>query len=213
MELISPAIQAYAEKATTPESSWLQRLNEDTCLHTAGAQMLSGHLQGAFLTMISRMIRPGAILEIGTFTGYSAICLAAGLREGGRLDTIDLNTELTDMCRRYFKEAGLQDSITLHTGHALDLIPGLKGRFDLVFIDADKTNYSRYYDLVFDKVPAGGFILADNLLFHGEVLEPEASLSEQARALVEFNHKVRDDERVEQVLITIRDGLLLIRKK
>ncbi|HVB04551.1 MAG TPA: O-methyltransferase [Chitinophagaceae bacterium] len=212
MELILPAVEQYAEKASSPESALLQRINRETHEKIAGSQMLSGHLQGTFLSMLSQMIRPKRILEIGTYTGYSAICLAKGLLAGGLLHTIDLNGELTGICRQYFEEAGLQDKIIPHIGNALDILPGLTGPFDLVFIDADKVNYSRYYDLIIEKVPAGGFILADNMLFHGEVLDPGPNYSEQAEALMAFSRKVQLDNRVEQILVTIRDGLLLVRK-
>lgn len=213
MELISPAAQQYAESASSPESVLLQRINRETREKEAGYQMLSGPLQGAFLRMISQMVRPRAILEIGTFTGYSAICLSAGLQQGGKLHTIDLNNELSGVCQRYFEDAGLENTIIRHTGNALDILPSLEGLFDLVFIDADKVNYSRYYDLVFDKVPAHGYILADNLFFHGEVLDPGTEPGEQAAALIAFSRKIKEDDRVEQVLVTIRDGLLLVRKK
>jgi caffeoyl-CoA O-methyltransferase len=212
MDLILPAAQEFAEIASSAESPLLQRLNRDTLDHVSGAQMLSGHLQGTFLMLISKMIRPKTILEIGTFTGYSAICMAEGLAEGGHLDTIDSNAGLLDMCNKYFREAGLQEKIRTHTGDALEILPNLKGKYDLVFIDADKSNYSRYYDLVFDKLPSGGIILADNLLFHGETLQA-SNLTEQALALISFRDKVKADKRVEQVLLTIRDGLLVVRKK
>ena len=213
MDLILPEVQAYAEKVTQAESPLLRRLNQDTLDHVPGYQMLSGALQGAVLTMISKMVHPRAILEIGTFTGYSAICLAEGLTEGGRLDTIDLNGDLAEMCARYFRDAGFQEKIRQHIGAALEILPRLKGKYDLVFIDADKVNYSRYYDLVLDKIPSGGIILADNMLFHGEIFLPEEKLTDQAKALKEFCNKVHADKRVEQVLLTIRDGLLVIRKK
>jgi predicted O-methyltransferase YrrM len=210
--LTSPEVNLYAEKMSTPESAALQNLNRETHLKIELPVMLSGHLQGAVLAMMSRMIRPMNILEIGTYTGYSAICLAQGLRDGGQLHTIDINEELADMCKRYWAEAGLTEKIRLHIGKAAEIIPDLNERFDLVFIDADKQGYSNYYDLVFDKVPSGGFIFADNVLYDGEVLLPEESRSKNAVAIDAFNQKIKDDSRVTQVLLPIRDGILMIQK-
>lgn len=210
--LIPKQINDYAEKYTTPETAALAALNRETNAKVAGAQMLSGHIQGVTLQMISLMIRPKTILEIGTFTGYSAICLAQGLQPGGLLHTIDIDEELRDMAFRYICDAGQQDRIVQHIGKAADIIPTFNDTFDLVFIDADKQNYPLYYDLVFDKVPVGGFLLADNVLYHGEVMLPEAEQSKNARYISAFNEKIKNDERVEQVLLPIRDGLLLIRK-
>lgn len=210
--LTSPEVNAYAEKMSTPETAVLQNLNRETHLKIELPVMLSGHLQGAVLGLVSRMIRPMRILEIGTYTGYSAICLAQGLREGGQLHTIDINEELADMCKRYWAEAGLSEKITLHIGKGADIIPELNEKFDLVFIDADKQGYSAYYDLVFDKVPSGGFIFADNVLYDGEVLLPEESRSKNAQAIDAFNQKIKDDPRVQQVLLPIRDGILMIQK-
>jgi len=174
--------------------------------------MLSGHLQGTLLQMLSHMIHPTNILEIGTYTGYSAICLAKGLKINGHLDTIDINEELEDMAFRYICEAGLQDRITQHIGQAADIIPGLDKTYDMVFIDADKQNYSLYYDMVFDKVPVGGYILADNVLYDGEVVMPEREQSKNGRAIHAFNEKVKNDSRVEHVLMPVRDGIMIIRK-
>jgi predicted O-methyltransferase YrrM len=213
MEIIPAAVQAYATTFTSPESETLYQLNRFTNLKVDQAHMLSGHVQGKMLTMISSMIVPDRILEIGTFTGYSAICLAAGLSSSGILYTIDINEELKDGCLQHFAAAGLKDKITLLTGKAVEIIPGLQETFDLVFIDADKINYAVYFDLVINKVRPGGYILADNVLFHGEVLIPEKERSANAKAIHAFNQKIAADERVEQVLLTIRDGLLLIRKK
>lgn len=211
--LVPQAVQDYAERFTSPESPVLSRLNRETNLKIAQPQMLSGQVQGVLLTMISRMVSPERILEIGTFTGYSAICLAQGLQPGGKLHTIDINEELADLCREYFREAGLEDRIILHNGEAREIIPSLKETFDLVFIDADKSGYSDYFDLVIDKVRPGGYILADNVLYHGEVVEEKRAQSNNARAVHSFNEKIAADPRVEQVLITVRDGLLLMRKK
>jgi caffeoyl-CoA O-methyltransferase len=212
MQLLPRVIDEYAERHTTPESPALAALNRETHLKTELPIMLSGHLQGALLQMFSSMIRPTTILEIGTFTGYSAICLAHGLRDGGVLHTIDINEELQDLWMKYFSASGVQDKIVHHIGHAAQLIPTLNFSFDLVFIDADKVNYSLYYDLVFEKVPVGGFILADNVLYEGEVTLPESEQSKNARAMHAFNEKVKSDSRVQHVLMPVRDGIMIIKK-
>lgn len=175
--------------------------------------MLSGHVQGRFLTMVSQMLRPSRILEIGTYTGYSAICLAQGLAAEGQLHTIDVNEELEDICFRYITEAGLQGKVIQHIGKAARIIPQLNEVFDLVFIDADKAGYGEYYDLVWEKLRPGGFILADNILYHGEVILPESEQSNNAKAMVRFAEKAVADDRAETLLLSLRDGVLLIRKK
>ncbi len=206
-------IEQYATDFTTKESPCLAKLNRETYLKVIQPVMLSGHLQGAFLSMVSYMVKPTRILEIGTFTGYSAICLAQGLQDGGQLHTIDMEEELEDMCRAYFKEAGLEDKITLHLGDAIQILPSIEGEFDLVFIDADKPNYETYFDMVIDRVKTGGIILADNVLYEGDVLLPPEKQSKNARSIAAFNEKVRRDPRIEHVLLPIRDGLMMIRKK
>lgn len=210
--LLPPDINKYAEDFTSPEDAVLAALNRETHIKVELPVMLSGQLQGKILEMVSRMVKPLRILEIGTYTGYSAICLAKGLPENGHLHTIDINEELHDMCFRYFCEAGFDKKITQHIGKAADIIPTLDETFGLVFIDADKQNYHLYYDMVFDKVPVGGYILADNVLYDGEVVMPEEEQSKNAKAMHAFNRKVHDDERVEQVLLPVRDGIMLIRK-
>lgn len=210
--LIPGNINDYAEDFTSEENEVLAKLNRETNLKVEMPVMLSGHLQGAVLKMISHMINPDKVLEVGTYTGYSAICLAAGLKDGGHLHTIDINEELKDMCERYFEEAGVGDKITQHIGKAGDIIPALNETFDLVFIDADKVNYHLYYDLVFDKVRKGGFIMADNVLYNGEVTMSVEEQSKNAKAIHAFNEKLRSDERVEQVLLPIRDGITIARK-
>jgi caffeoyl-CoA O-methyltransferase len=210
--LISEALNKYSEQMTTPESETLSALNRETYVKVELPQMLSGQLQGAMLQMISHMLRPRRILEIGTYTGYSAICLTQGLADDGHLHTIDINEELEDMCFRYFCKAGLEKKITQHIGKAADIIPTLNETFDMVFIDADKQAYHLYYDLVFDKVPVGGFILADNVLYDGEVVLPAEEQSRNAKAIHAFNEKVKNDDRVEQVLMPVRDGILIMRK-
>lgn len=203
----------YAEQMTTPESPALTALNRETHLKVELPIMLSGHLQGAFLTMISQMIRPKNILEIGTYTGYSAICLAQGLAEGGRLHTMDINEELRDMNDRYWQEAGVADCIVAYTGKAADIIPKLDVAFDLVFIDADKQGYAHYFDLVVGKMPVGGFLLADNVFYDGEVMLPQTQQSKNAKAIHAFNEKIKADPRVSQVMVPLRDGITLIRKE
>lgn len=212
-DAITDDISRYAEQHTTPESPLLQRINRETNTQVSHPNMISGHLQGRLLSMISHLVNPSKILEIGTFTGYSALCLAEGLQEGGILHTIDNNDELADRCRAYFKEAGAEKKIVLHTGDALDIIPTLEGPFDLVFIDADKPNYEQYFDLVIDKVRPGGIILADNVLYHGEVLQHADKRSNNAKAISAFNKKIASSNAVEKVLLTVRDGLFMMRKK
>jgi len=210
MDLIQPELEKYAEQHTSPETELLAAINRDTHAHVLMPRMLSGHLQGRVLAMISRMIRPKAILELGTFTGYSAICFAEGLAEGGKLITIDKNAELEDRVRKNFDAAGLTDIIDYRIGNAADIIPSLDMSFDLVFIDADKENYANYYDMLIDKLNLNGFILADNVLWSGKVLEEKGD--KDTEALKAFNRKITGDPRVENVLLPIRDGIMLIRK-
>jgi len=211
-QLIPPSIESYACDYSTEESLVLSQLNRETHLKVNLPIMLSGHLQGKVLEFISHMIQPKQVLEIGTYTGYSAICLAAGLKENGELHTIDINEELYDMCQSYFEKAGLSKKIIQHIGNAADIIPRIDCIFDLVFIDADKQNYHLYYDLVIDRLPIGAYILADNVLYDGEVLLAQEEQSKNAKAIQAFNEKIRDDKRVIQVLLPIRDGLLLMKK-
>ena len=211
-QLIPPSIENYACDYSTEESLVLSQLNRETHLKVNLPIMLSGHLQGKILEFISYMIQPKQVLEIGTYTGYSAICLAAGLKENGELHTIDINEELYDMCQSYFEKAGLSKKIIQHIGNAADIIPRIDCIFDLVFIDADKQNYHLYYDLVIDRLPIGAYILADNVLYDGEVLLAQEEQSKNAKAIQAFNEKIRADKRVIQVLLPIRDGLLLMKK-
>ena len=214
MEFIDEDLQRYAEEHTSPESELLRKINRQTHLNVMKPRMLSGHLQGRLLSMFSHMIRPKQVLEIGTYTGYSAICLAEGLQEDGTVHTIDINEELEDMVRGYIAEAGLSESIKYYIGNALDIIPTIEGTFDLVFIDADKINNANYYDLVIDRVRSGGYIIADNVLWSGKVLEKyRRKLDEDTAALLAFNEKVHEDPRVENILLPVRDGLLIARKK
>lgn len=212
-DAIPDELHRYAESFTSQESDFLQKINRETNTQVPQANMLSGHLQGRFLSMISRMVKPVSILEIGTFVGYSALCLAEGLQEDGVLHTIDKNDELIERCKRYFHEAGMDNKINLHNGDALDIIPTLSGPFDLVFIDADKPNYAAYFDLIIDKVRQGGIIMADNVLFHGETLLPGDKQSNNAKAISAFNRKIAADQRIDKVMLTIRDGLFFMMKK
>jgi caffeoyl-CoA O-methyltransferase len=213
MEFPNPKVNTYAEAHTSPESELLADLNRDTNAHVMFPRMLSGHLQGRLLSMLSKMIQPKKILEIGTYTGYSALCLSEGLQEGGMLHTIELNPEHEDMIHTYFRKAGAEKKITLHIGNAKKVIPTLNETFDLVFIDADKENYSSYFELVFPKLRSGGYIFADNTLWNGKVLEPVDPNDKETRGIVEFNKKMQTDSRVENVLLPVRDGLMIIRKK
>ncbi len=212
MHLLSPEIEAYATAHCQPEPEVLARLNAETQREAELPQMLSGHLQGRVLSMISWMLRPQRVLEIGTFTGYSALCLAEGLAPGGRVDTLDINPAMEARIRRFIREAGADDKVFFHLGNALELVPAISGPFDLVFLDADKDNYANYYDLVFDRVRPGGFIVADNVLWSGRVLDPAQTHDSDTAALHAYNKKVAADDRVEQVLLPVRDGLMIARK-
>lgn len=212
MDFLPPDIVEYTEAYTSPEPLVLKELNRETQAQVIMPRMLSGHLQGRVLSMFSHMIKPAQILEIGTYTGYSAICMAEGLILGGMLHTIDINEELIDRVHEYIEKSGFTDRIRTYVGDATQVIPGISQTFDLVFIDADKENYCRYYDLVFPKVRPGGFIIADNVLWSGHVLKPEKEMDDETRALSEFNMKVRADARIEHVLFPLRDGLMVIRK-
>jgi caffeoyl-CoA O-methyltransferase len=211
--MIPDEIHEYCELHTTPEPEVLNRLNRETHLTQVYPRMLSGHLQGTFLRMISAMIKPGRVLEIGTFTGYSAICLAGGgeIAGGLVLHTIEANPELEPLIRKYIREAGLEQVIQLHIGDAVQIIPTLDDVWDLVFIDADKPNYLNYYNMVLPKVRQGGFILADNALWDGRVLDASTT-DKETRGIIEFNEFVQRDERVENMLLPLRDGIMLIRK-
>lgn len=213
MKFPEPKINSYAEAHTSPESDLLAALNRDTNAHVMFPRMLSGHLQGRLLSMLSKMIRPEKILEIGTYTGYSALCLSEGLPDGGILHTIELNPEHEDMIRKYFARAGAEKKITLHIGNARKVIPTINETFDLVFIDADKENYAAYFELIFPKLRSGGYIFADNTLWNGKVLQPVDPNDKETKGIVEFNKKIQADNRVENILLPVRDGLMIIRKK
>lgn len=210
-DIVNSIIAAYAEAQTSTEPEALRKINRDTNANVLMPRMLSGHVQGRMLALFSQMIRPEFVLEIGTYTGYSATCFAEGLRAGGKIITIDKNEDLSNRVKRNFVEAGVADVVDFRVGNALEIIPQLNFSFDLVFIDADKINYSNYYDLVINKVRQGGFILADNVLWSGKVVEEKPD--KDTKAILEFNRKVTEDLRVENVMLTVRDGLMLIRKK
>lgn len=213
MEFIDKELDDYVVDHTSKESSVLEELNRDTWTNVLLPRMISGRLQGRVLSMLSHMIKPEKILEIGTYTGYSAICLAEGMSEEGKLYTLDINEELEDMVKTYFKKASLEDKIIYKIGNAMDVIPTLNEKWDLVFIDADKDNYSNYFDLVIENINEGGFIIADNVLWSGKVLEKNREkLDKDTAAIIEFNKKVHLDDRVENVLFPIRDGLMVLRK-
>jgi len=213
MDIISEKIAGYAEDHTSPESAVLKNLNRETNANVLMPRMLSGHLQGRLLSMFSQMVQPKRVLEIGTYTGYSAICLSEGLTEGGMLHTIDNNEELKSMATKYFKLAGCDHKIKLHTGDAMKIIPTLNETWDIVFIDADKKNYSGYYDMVISQTRKGGFIIADNVLWSGKVLENREEMDSDTKSIHDFNHKIHIDDGVESVLLPVRDGLLIARVK
>lgn len=208
----SVILDQYILNHITPEDDFLRELDRETNLKVLRSRMLSGHLQGQILRMISCMIKPKTVLEIGTFTGYSAICLAKGLAEGGKLHTIELDDELEYISKKYIQKSGMSDRIQQHIGDARQIIPEIDESFDLVFIDADKREYCDYYKLVFDRIPVGGFLLADNILWDGKVVDPEAADEEQTRGILDFNDLVQNDSRVSNVILPVRDGIMLIQK-
>lgn len=214
MELFTDAetLNRYLGEHSEQEDPVLKELARHTYLKVVHPNMLSGHVQGTFLTMFSRLLSPKRILEIGTYTGYSAICLARGLRPGGMLTTIEVNDELRNIALEFFRKAELLEQIELINGDALDVIPALKGTFDLVFIDAHKDHYPDYYNLVIDKVESGGFILVDNVLWGGKVLD--ANLADSTTRIIDhFNKMITADQRVENFLLPLRDGIMVIKKR
>jgi len=211
MELIHPLVQQYAEAFSTPEDELLEEINLFTVKKHPEHHMLSGHLQGKMLEMISRMIQPRRILEIGTFTGYSALCLAKGLKPGGQLHTIELREADAAIAKGFFNRSSFSSQIILHAGNALSILPELSETWDLVFVDADKVSYIEYFKLVLPQLRENGFILVDNIFFHGQVLEPEVK-GKSARAIKEFNEFIRERNDIDKMIITLRDGLYLIRK-
>ena len=212
MEFLPKEIEQYSQEHTQKETEVLYNLNRETHLKVLIPRMLSGHIQGRILSMFSHMLKPKNVLEIGTYTGYSAICFAEGMQPNGKLVTIDINNELETMATSYFEKSGYGNQIDMRVGNAIDIIPTLDMKFDLVFIDADKHNYSNYYDLVIDKVNQGGFIIADNVLWSGKVLTDEVNTDTDTKALDEYNKKINSDPRVENMLMPVRDGLMVARK-
>jgi predicted O-methyltransferase YrrM len=211
MKFIDPLLEKYVCEHTANESDLLKKINRETHLEVLQPRMLSGHLQGRVLSMFSKMIRPERILEIGTYTGYSALCLAEGLTPNGKLVTIDINEELAPRVRSYFSASGFSEQIDYKFGAAMELIPTLNEKWDIVFIDADKDNYINYYHLVFPMVKIGGYIIADNVLWSGKVIDP-TKYDKDTQLLREYNLLTHEDERVEEVLLPIRDGLMVSRK-
>ncbi|HEV7382026.1 MAG TPA: O-methyltransferase [Dyadobacter sp.] len=213
MKFLADGIEEYSEQHTEKESDLLQKLNRETHAKVLNPRMLSGHVQGRLLSMISRMIRPDHILEVGTYTGYSALCLCEGLTSQGSLVTIDINEELETMTRSFFNDSPFSDKIDYRIGNAVDIIPTLAGSFDIAFIDADKKNYINYFHLCLEKVRKGGFIIADNVLWSGKVAQTELKKSDKdTQLLIEFNRMVQEDERVSNLLLPIRDGLMILQK-
>ncbi len=213
MHFLSEELENYAAQHTEDEPLLLKELNKRTHLNVLQPRMISGHLQGRFLSLLSKMVQPRTILEIGTYTGYATLCLAEGLHPEGVLHTIDIKEELTDLQREFFDRSGYGSQIVQHLGKAADIIPALDTTFDLVFIDADKQNYAHYFDLVIEKMNCGGLILSDNVLWSGKVVEEVKPNDKHTQALMAYNQKIKDDPRVETVLLPIRDGITLSRVK
>ena len=213
MEFITKDLSDYCENNTSPETDILAQLNRETYLKVVSPRMLSGHLQGRFLSFISKLQQPKLIVEIGTYTGYSALCLAEGLAENGKLISIDVNEETSAFAKSFIEKTAYTNKIELVLADAKDYIPTIKEEIDLVFIDADKKNYLNYYHLVIDKLKSGGLIIADNVLWSGKITMPENEMDKETLALHQFNQFVQQDSKVENILLPIRDGLMVVRKK
>ncbi len=211
MHFISPELEDYIEQHSEKEPELLAALNKETYQKILLPRMLSGHFQGRVLSMLSKLIRPVNILEIGTFTGYAALCLCEGMQQNGQLHTIDIKEELVDFQRKYFDKSPWGNQITQHLGEAIAIIPTLEIKFDLVFIDADKENYLNYFELILSKMNKGGIILSDNVLWSGKVLEPLQKNDNSTKVLLEYNKVLKEDPRIETVLLPIRDGLTVSR--
>lgn len=213
MEFIDPALLTYCEDHSSKEDYLLRKITRETQSKVMMPRMLSGHLQGKLLELFTKMQNPKTILEIGTYTGYSGICMARGLGKGGKLITLDINDELETMVRGFFEESGLGDKIDYRLGNAMEIIPTLSGPFDMVFIDADKINYSNYYEMIIDKMNPGGIILADNVLWSGKILvDKNQTIDKNTQAILDFNSMIQNDPRVENALLPIRDGVMIARK-
>lgn len=211
MHFLSPLLEKYIQDSSADEPQLLKALSDETHRKVIQPRMITGHFQGRVLSMLSKIIQPTTILEIGTYTGYSALCLAEGLRAGGELHTIDVNEELCDMQRKYFDQSDFGPQIIQHTGDALKIIPTLDMTFDLVFIDAEKKEYPKYFELVMQKTTSGSVILSDNVLWSGKVLEPINEKDKATKVLLDYNQMLKQDPRIETVLLPIRDGLTLSR--
>ena len=211
-DIVNNKIEDYIRKNSSKEPEILKDLNKETYLKVLNPRMLSGHIQGRFLSIITKLIKPKKILEIGTYTGYSAICMAEGLIEKGIIHTIDINEELVSIQNKYFAKSKCNNSIIQHVGDARNIIKSINEKFDLVFLDADKENYIEYYELVIEKVRKGGLIIADNVLWTGKVVEPEKDDDELTQYLIDFNKMINEDDRVENIILPLRDGLNIILK-
>jgi predicted O-methyltransferase YrrM len=212
MNFLDEKLDEYVTAHTEKEPETLAELNRKTWIQTMNPRMIAGHFQGRVLSMLSHMIRPEKVLEVGTFTGYSAICWAEGLAPNGEIHTIDCNEELEYMAQSFAEKSGVSDRIHFHLGDALEIIPTLIHEWDIVFLDADKSNYSNYYHVVFDRVKKGGYIIADNVLWNGKVIDSDSWEEIDTKAILEFNQMVQSDQRVQNVLFPIRDGLMVCRK-
>lgn len=212
INFIDDNILNYSISKSEKESKLLNDLYRETYLKVLNPRMISGHYQGRILSLISKIISPKKILEIGTYTGYSAICLCEGMDKDGILHTIDNNKELVEIQNKYFKKANLKDKIVQHSGDAKNIIPLIDEEFDIVFIDADKESYPEYYDLIINKVRSGGIIIADNILWSGKILEKVEKDDQATKSIIEFNNKIIEDDRVKNIILPIRDGLNIIRK-
>jgi len=210
--IVPEKIEQYIADNSSNEDHILAELNRETHMKAINPRMLSGHPQGRFLEIISKVINPEYILEIGTYTGYSGICLARGLKPGGHLHTIEMNDEIIRFPKKYFEKAGISNSATIHIGNALEIIPNIDVKFDLVFIDADKQQYLDYFELCLSKVNSGGVILTDNVLWDGKVISETQSMDPDTKSIVEFNKAVANDPRVEVIMLPLRDGVSIIRK-
>ena len=213
MNFLNEELIAYLEDHCPQEPELLNKLNRETNLTVPYPNMLTGHVQGRFLSFISKLLMPGSILEIGTYTGYSAICLAEGLADGGQLHTIDMNLEVEGIARRYFREAGLQEVIVQYCGNALDIIPTMEETFDIIYIDADKEHYPDYLELALGKLNPRGLIMADNTLWGGKVLHKPQSGDRETQGIIKFNKMVKEDPELDSFLLPLRDGIMLIRLK
>lgn len=212
MDFLPEEIEAYANRFTAKEPDLLAELNHYTHRNVLQPRMLAGHLQGRLLSTLSHMIKPKNVLEVGTYTGYSALCWAEGLTADGRVHTIEINDELEPKIRHFLDKSPYKSQIELHIGEAINIIPQLHQTFDIVFLDADKTNYSTYLDLVINKVPVGGYIIADNVLWSGKITMPESEMDADTLALYEYSKKVHEHPALENILLPVRDGLLIARK-